>query len=156
MIDFEWNGLPVHVLLVHLVIIAVPAAALAVLLSAFWPRAAQRIGIVSPLLALLAVVAVPITSSAGEWLQERVASTPLIQRHAELGPSLLPWVIALFVVSTTVYLSARLASRLPAKTRLAIAVLLDVAAVVVAVGAVVTVVLVGESGSAAVWTGSFS
>ena len=65
MIDYQFNGLPVHVLLVHLVVIIVPLAALCLLLSAFWPAARRRLGFVTPLVALVALIAVPFTTAAG-------------------------------------------------------------------------------------------
>lgn len=155
MIDYVINGLPVHVLLVHLVVIVVPLAALCLLLSAFWPAARRRLGVVTPIVALVALVAVPFTTAAGEWLQERVGATPLLERHAALGPLLLPWVIATFVVACALWLWYRWTPAAPRPARIAATIALDVAAVVTAVGSVVLVVLIGESGTAAVWTGSF-
>jgi uncharacterized BrkB/YihY/UPF0761 family membrane protein len=155
MIDYVINGLPVHVLLVHLVVIVVPLAALCLLLSAFWPAARRRLGVVTPIVALVALVAVPFTTAAGEWLQERVGATPLLERHAALGPLLLPWVIATFVVACALWLWYRWTPAVPRPARIAATIALDVAAVVTAVGSVVLVVLIGESGTAAVWTGSF-
>lgn len=155
MIDYQWGDLPVHVLLVHLVVIIVPAAALCLLLSAFWPAARKRLGIVSMLVALVALVAVPFTTAAGEWLYLRVATTPLIERHYALGPILLPWVIAVFAVTSAVWLWYFLSLRVPKVVAVVAIVVLDVAAVVAAIGSVVAVVLVGESGAAAVWTGLF-
>jgi hypothetical protein len=154
-IDYEFNGLPVHILLVHLVVVLVPATALCLLLTAFWPAARRRLGFVTPLLALLALIAVPFTTAAGEWLQARVAATPLVATHAALGPQLLPWVIAMFVVASALWLWHFLEPALPKPARIAAVVILDAAALVAAAGAVVLIVLIGESGSAAVWTGSF-
>ncbi|MEO7147921.1 MAG: DUF2231 domain-containing protein [Terrimesophilobacter sp.] len=155
MIDYQWGDLPLHVLLVHLVVVIVPAAALCLLLSAFWPAARIRLGIVSMFVALVALIAVPATVTAGDWLYLRVESTPLIERHAALGPILLPWVIAMFGVTSVVWLWYFLAPRVPRTARIVAIVVLDVAAVVTAIGSVVAVVLVGESGAAAVWTGKF-
>lgn len=155
MIDYVINGLPVHVLLVHLVVIVVPLTALCLLLSAFWPAVRRRLGIATPLLALVGLMAVPFTTAAGEWLQDRVGATPLVERHASLGPLLLPWVIAVFVTAAAIWLWYRVDPPLPRALRTATVVVLDVAAVVTAVGSVVLVVIIGESGAAAVWTGSF-
>lgn len=155
MIDYEFNGLPVHILLVHLVIVLVPLTALCLLLTAFWPSARRRLGFVTPLLALVGLVAVPFTTAAGEWLQARVAPTPLIATHTALGPQLLPWVIAMFAVASALWLWYFLDPALPRPARIALVAILDAAAVVSALGAVILVVLIGESGSAAVWTGSF-
>lgn len=181
------NGLPAHVLLVHAVVVLVPLAALLLLASAWWPAARRKLGILTPLVALVALVLVPVTTSAGEWLRDRVPATPLIRRHAELGDSLLPWAIAMFLGALLVWyvhFGARLPGQLGAGARrlharqdeptvssagapsttltaaparvsawtLAAAVL----ASVLAVGSVVQVVRIGESGSKAVWQGNVS
>lgn len=97
--DWVLNGLPLHSLLVHFAVIIIPAAALAVLLTAFWPAARRRLGLVTPILALAALAAVPLTVTAGEWLYERVEHTPAAQAHEAIGKSILSWVIALFIVA---------------------------------------------------------
>ncbi|MES2092347.1 MAG: hypothetical protein V4531_00860 [Actinomycetota bacterium] len=163
--NYEFNGLPLHVLLVHFVVIIVPLAALLTLLAAAWPAARRRLGLVTPIVALAALIAVPITTQAGEWLLARVANTQLIAAHAALGRTLLPWVIATFVVAALQWFwfrfvnapDARFGSHLPGKTaRLVVTLALALAVAVSAVGSVVTVVRIGESGSRALWTGSFT
>lgn len=163
--DFELNGLPLHVLLVHFVVIVVPVAALCTLLAAAWPAARRRLGVVTPIIALAALITVPITTEAGEWLQARVGHTELIAAHSALGKTLLPWAAATFVVAVLQWFwlrfvtapDARFASRVPGRTaRLAITIALAAAVVALAVGSVVTVVQIGESGARAIWTGSFT
>jgi hypothetical protein len=164
-VDWQFAGLPLHVLLVHFVVIVVPLAALCTLLTAAWPAARRRLGVVTPLIALAALVSVPVTTEAGEWLLARVASTPLIQAHAAIGKSLLPWAFATFVVAAAQWVWFRFFAagdgryrRLVAHRglRLAITIALAVAVLVLAVGSVVTVVQIGESGARAIWTGSFT
>ena len=164
--DWEFNGLPLHVLIVHAVVIVVPLAALCAVLTAFWPAVRRRLGIVTPLSALAALVLVPLAVQAGEWLQSRLVTiTPLLGAHTSLGETLLPWVIALFLVAALQwgwyrYINgdgARSASVLRSRTgRLIATVIIDLVVVVSAVGAVVTVALIGESGSRAVWNGLFT
>ncbi|TFD57180.1 hypothetical protein E3T39_14215 [Cryobacterium suzukii] len=164
--DWEFNGLPLHVLIVHAVVIVVPLAALCAVLTAFWPAARRRLGIVTPLAALAALVLVPLAVQAGEWLQSRLVNvTPLLGAHTSLGRTLLPWVIALFLVAVLQWVwyrylvgeGGRFASASPTRTgRLVGIIILDLAVVVSAIGAVVTVALIGESGSRAVWTGLFT
>lgn len=157
MIDYEFLGLPLHVLLVHLVVIAVPATALCMVLAAAWPAARRRLGIVTPVVALVTMVAVPITTDAGEWLEARVHITPLIAAHAALGLTMLPWAVAVFIVALLQWVWFRLGmARIPAKaTRVTITVTLAAAVAITAVGSVVTVVQIGEAGARAVWTGNF-
>ncbi|HAM27604.1 MAG TPA: hypothetical protein DCP11_13150 [Microbacteriaceae bacterium] len=163
--DWQVNGLPLHVLLVHFVVIVVPLAALCTVLAAAWPAARGRLGIVTPLIAFAALVSVPVTTEAGEWLLARVANTPLIQAHAIIGKTLLPWAFATFVVATAQWAWFRyfaapdgryrpLASR--KGLRITITIALAVAVVFLAVGSIVTVVQIGESGARAIWTGSFT
>jgi hypothetical protein len=163
--DYQFAGLPLHVLLVHFVAIVVPAAALCTVLAAAWPAARRRLGIVTPIIALCALIAVPITTEAGEWLEERVGHTALISAHEALGRTLLPWAIATFAVALVQWAWFRFFSAPDARfrpavssraLRLTITLVLAVAVAVAAVGAVVTVVLIGESGARAVWTGSYS
>lgn len=106
------NGLPAHVLLVHLVIALIPLAGAALVASAVWPAARRRLGVVAPLLALAALVSVPITTQAGEWLRDHLANNigrtnPAIRKHVELGDGLLPWALGIFVMSAVVWFLAR-------------------------------------------------
>lgn len=158
----EVNGLPLHVLLVHVVVVLVPLTALCALAVPLWPAARRRLGIVTPLLALAMVVLVPIVTDAGEWLQERVPSTPLIREHAALGRGLYPWVIALFVFTALQWAwffflgRVDVARRHSATVRTIVIVVLAVIAAVLAAGTIVDVVLIGEAGSRAIWENSFS
>ena len=157
------NGLPAHVLLVHAVVGLVPLAALLVLASAWWPAARRRLGVVTPLVALVTLASVPVTVRAGEWLLPRVRINPDVQRHSELGNDLLPWVIALFAVAAVSWIVWRLQERRPSdrdaprgRSSVALTIALGLAAVVVSAGAVVTVYRIGDSGARAVWIGNFS
>ncbi|GHJ99772.1 hypothetical protein SY2F82_15700 [Streptomyces sp. Y2F8-2] len=162
------NGLPAHVLLVHFVVVLVPLSALALVVSAVWPKAARRLGLILPVLAFVTLVTVPLTSHAGEWLERHVAGDPLVRKHAELGDGLLPWALGLFLLATAVWWTAR---RTPAPqggtdgprggadgprggavVRVAAAVL----SLVMAVGAVVDVYRIGDSGAKAAWHDAFS
>jgi uncharacterized membrane protein len=154
-VDWIVGELPLHPLLVHLTVVLVPVSALTVVLAAVWPAARRRMGLLPPILALLALIAVPITTSAGTWLAERVGRTPLVDRHELLGSSVLPWTIAVFVVAAAVWAWHRFFAA-PGRPRLIVSVVLAVAAVIVAVGSIVLIVQIGESGASAVWTGNFS
>ncbi|MFH9861061.1 DUF2231 domain-containing protein [Streptomyces sp. NPDC017202] len=162
------NGLPVHVLIVHFVIVLVPLSALAVVVGATWPGAARRMGIVLPALALVTLASVPVAAEAGEWLEEHVDSNPLVRRHAELGDGLLPWAAGLFLLATAVWWTNRrsaAAQAAPAEGRarsasprsaLVVRVVAAVLSVGVAAGAVVDVYRIGDSGAKAAWQDGFS
>ncbi|MEU6196583.1 DUF2231 domain-containing protein [Streptomyces sp. NPDC047061] len=157
------NDLPAHVLLVHLVVVLVPLTALVLVLAAISRRAARRMGEVLPLLALVSLVSVPLTTQAGEWLERHVTDNALVQRHAELGDGLLPWTAGLFVLAALVWWGARTTTepRPDAKgTAVWSATPVRVATVVlslaVAAGAVVDVYRIGDSGAKAAWHDGFS
>ncbi len=158
----EVNGLPLHVLLVHFVIVLVPLTALCAVAVPLWPAARRRLGIVAPLLGLANVVLVPLVTDAGEWLQARVPSTPLIRQHAALGLTLYPWVIALFLFTAVqwawfFFFDREGSTRRPSRAVRTVAiVILAVVAVGLAVATVVDVILIGEAGSRAIWENSFS
>lgn len=163
--DVEWvfGGLPLHSLLVHFTVIAIPAAALAVLVSAVWPAAQRRLGLATPVLALLALIAVPLTVSAGEWLYERIEHTPAAMAHEAIGRSILPWAIALFIVAVLQWVWLHWGEKWRGESgfaarrgvRITLVTVLTVLAVVAAVGAVITVVIIGEAGTTSVWQGNF-
>ncbi|WP_338784077.1 DUF2231 domain-containing protein [Streptomyces sp. DG1A-41] len=155
------NGLPAHVLFVHFVVVLIPLSALVLVVSALWPWAARRLGLILPVLAFVTLVTVPLTTQAGEWLERHVDSDPLVRKHAELGDGLLPWAAGLFLLATTVWWTTRRTpapqdstdrARSGAVVRVAAAVL----SVVVAAGAVVDVYRIGDSGAKAAWHDAFS
>lgn len=150
------NGLPAHILIVHLVVVGVPLAALLTVLSAVWPAARRRLGIITPIVALVALISVPLAMNAGEWLRDRVFATDLIRAHTHLGEDLLPWAVGLFVAAMLPWVLPRLARRFDReKTWLAPTawIGMGVLAVGFAVVAVIQVVRIGDSGSKAAWTG---
>ncbi|MEV4702155.1 DUF2231 domain-containing protein [Actinoplanes sp. NPDC049316] len=79
------NGLPAHILLVHAVVVLLPLTALLLVLTAAWPQARRRFAGPNAVLSVLVVILVPLTTSAGEWLEERLPGTELLHEHAELG-----------------------------------------------------------------------
>ncbi|WP_026818545.1 hypothetical protein [Arthrobacter castelli] len=187
---YEINGLPAHILLLHVTVILVPVAALCTVLSLVWPTARRRLGVVTPLLAVLAAAVVPATQLAGEWLALRVVHTPVLEEHIARGRNLEWWVAAVALLAVGQWLWFRYrpqpreatdmyrpdsrvtrstgtgsgGTRLATKRRGAVggstgrALMLVTVLVTVAVaaGTVTQVVLIGEAGSRAVWTGNYS
>lgn len=148
-------GLPLHPLIVHAVVVLLPLTALALALGAVVPAARRRLGIVTPLAALLVLVLVPVTILAGEDLKEVVGPLPAVEHHEMLGRMLPPWAIALFVVAAAQWGWHRFRpTRAEGERRRSDAVITAVlagAAVVAAIGSTVMVVLIGEAGARAVW-----
>ncbi|SHM90496.1 DUF2231 domain-containing protein [Cryptosporangium aurantiacum] len=154
----EINGLPAHVLLVHVVVVLIPITALLLLASAIWPAARHRIGVVLPIVALISLISVPITAEAGQWLAGQLnGGGPLVARHAHLADQLLPWTMGLFAVSAAVWAVHRfLPAARSGTSKTALTIGLAVLSLVVAVGSVVAVYRVGDSGAKAAWDGVIS
>lgn len=149
-------GLPLHPLIVHFVVVAVPVTALVGIVVSLWPRARTHLGWFPPLLALVTLIAVPIASNAGEALEEKLGHPASIADHAELGDKLILAVAPLFLMMLAQWLLDRPAcyERIPlsaaaliwARRGLALAVILA------AIAAVWLVFLVGDTGARAVWS----
>ncbi|MEZ5097304.1 MAG: DUF2231 domain-containing protein [Nocardioides sp.] len=145
------NGVPAHPLLVHAAVVLVPAAALAVVLSALVPRFRRWSGLLTPLLATVAAGVLPLVTQSGESLEERVTETALMERHADMGESLLPWAAALAALAWVSWWLGRrtgVAGRSGGVGLLVVGLL----GVVAAVGSTVQVYRIGHSGAEAVWS----
>ncbi|WP_327294352.1 MULTISPECIES: DUF2231 domain-containing protein [unclassified Streptomyces] len=164
------NGLPAHVLFVHVVVVLVPLTALALILCAVWPSVMRRFGLALPVLALVTLISVPLTTQAGEWLERHVKSDALVRKHTELGDGLLPWVVALFLVAAAVWWFYRRASQgspdaagsasIAGSTSITVSTPLRIAAavlsLVIGAGAGVQVYRIGDSGAKAAWHDGYS
>ncbi|MET4157898.1 hypothetical protein [Agromyces sp. PvR057] len=176
-VDYVFQGLPLHVLLVHAVVIAVPVVALLLVVLAAWPAARRTLWVPALVAAALLVPLGLVTVEAGEWLEERVPEAPLIEAHTSQGEDIVPWLYAVLGVAALVAAwqvvtivarrraaasdaetgaSLRSAGGVNRITGLVVSIVLTLVAIGVAVGAIWTVVQIGESGSRAVWEGSFS
>ena len=96
-------GLPLHPLVVHATEVIVPAAALALVLAALWPRFRRWAGWAPLGLAAASLVLVPLSTQSGKAFEERVNETAALERHANLGKGLLGWAIGLVLISAAMY-----------------------------------------------------
>jgi hypothetical protein len=157
--SFTVGGLPLHPLLVHAVVVLLPLAAFAAVLHACWPAARRRLGVVTPILAGVALILVPITVQAGEALRASIGESPKVARHAAIADSVLPWAVALFAVALAEWLWFRFGKPQGAgasesrRRDLIVRALMLAAAVAVAAGSLVVVFRTGDSGARAVWEG---
>ena len=101
------NGLPAHILLIHVVIVLVPLGALFTVLSAVWPAARHKLGFLGPLTCLIALVFVPITTNAGYWLKNHIHANGQLEdrilTHEHLARHFFWYVLPLFLVSAAVW-----------------------------------------------------
>jgi hypothetical protein len=158
-------GLPTHILFVHATVVFIPLAALLLLLHAFWPAARNRLGLVTTVVAGIALVLTPLATSSGEELEHAVQRSDLVERHAQLADGMLPWVVGLFLVAAVLWLLDLHRGRDIPVAGNAVAGLRKLAlprwvpaamtalAVVAAIGSIVWVVLVGHAGAMAAWHG---
>jgi hypothetical protein len=155
-----FNGLPIHPLVVHAVVVLLPLAILGTLAIALVPRWRLRYGVLVVGAALVATLLVPVATSSGEEFEKRVGDPG---EHAELGDQLIWFAIPLLViVAALVWLEWRASrqstsstERAGARPRGVINAVMALA-VVAALAAGVQVFRVGDSGARAAWGGTTS
>ena len=179
------NGLPAHVLLIHVVIAAVPLAALMLVASATWPAARARLGVLTPLVALVARGARADHHERRALARATTSASPTrgCSGTRALGGELLPWTIGVFLLAAagwalsrrfdlawrpavrdtepadesaagrggtaTLTRTAARKQALPVWINAAVALV----SVAVAVGTVIQLYRIGDSGAQAVWHG---
>jgi hypothetical protein len=151
----ELNGVPLHPLVVHAVVVLGPLAALAGLAYAFVPRWRWLLRWPLVVLAVVTAVTALVAVQAGEaLLSSRPELAPIVAEHEERGEQLRLVALGYAVVSLVAAwalggTSALASGRGARETRFGIPVM-----VVLAVGAVALMVmlfLAGDSGARAVW-----
>ncbi|MEV0004730.1 DUF2231 domain-containing protein [Micromonospora sp. NPDC050980] len=146
------NGLPLHPLVVHAVVVLLPLAALGVAALAVRPVWRGRFGWLVVLVSALATAAIPLATESGESLERRVGDPG---RHAELGDQLIWFAVPLLVAAAALVWLHRRADRpagdQPKAGPSALGVVVAVLAMVVAAANLVQVFRVGDSGAKAVW-----
>ena len=141
------NGLPVHPLVVHAVVVLLPLAVVGTLAIAVRVPWRERYGPLVVGLAAAACALIPVATSSGEALEERVGNPG---RHADLGDQLIWFALPLLLlVAALVLLDRRQASDRGESSR-AVQVV-AVLAVVAAIATAVQVYRVGDSGAKATW-----
>lgn len=146
----DFYGLPLHPLVVHATVVMIPLAALAVLLSALWPRFRRWAGPLPVGLSLIGLILVPLSTSTGETLEKHVDHSALLEKHTQLAEGLLPWMIGLLIVAVIGY-GLHWRATHGHSVRAAISIVVAVLAVVAVVGTTVQVARIGHSGASAAW-----
>lgn len=137
------NGLPVHPLVVHAVVVLLPLAILGAIAIAVRPEWRTKYGVLVVAVAAVATALIPVATSSGEALEERVGNPG---EHAELGDQLIWFSLPLLALLVAlVWLGRRPGTGRRLMQGVA------VATVVVALAAGVQVYRVGDSGARAAW-----
>ena len=143
------NGLPVHVLVVHGVVVLLPLAVLGTLAIAVRPAWRLRYGWLVVATAAVATALVPVATSSGETLEKRVGDPG---EHAALGDTLIWFAVPLLALALAlVLLERRRAAGRPPVGPKALPTVLAALAVVVGLASAVQVYRVGDSGARAAW-----
>ena len=110
--SFTVNGLPLHPLLVHAVVVLLPLAAVGSIIIALVPKWRRRYWLPVLVLAAVGIGAVPITQQAGEQLYDQLkVNNPALNHHADLGHALLPYAGAFGVMLVLLLVVGRMADR---------------------------------------------
>jgi uncharacterized membrane protein len=155
----EFQGLPLHALVVHAAVVLVPLLVISALGYAFVPQVRGWIGWPAGLLAVAAPIATFVATQSGEALREVLVAKgyppetlALIAKHEGYGDRTMWFTIGL-AVTTALLLVVNSqnpqVARLPSWVRLA----LSAGILVFGVLSAVYVYLTGDTGAEAVWTG---
>lgn len=149
------NGLPLHPLVVHAVVVLLPVAVLGTIAIALRPGWRLRYGHLVVGCAVIATALVPVATSSGESLEHRVGDPG---RHAALGDQLIWFALPLVLTSLALVWMARREGSGPTESGETAAVrsrtairAVAVLALVAAVATGVQVYRVGDSGARAAW-----
>jgi uncharacterized membrane protein len=173
------DGLPVHPLVIHFVVVLLVIAVLGGVLTAVWPAVRRRYGWLAFAAALVGTLLVPVATNSGENLAGRLPANDLITEHERLGDMMLWWAIGLTVALGALMVVHTMATRKatakvpvavgaagaeaeqeetrqetkPQASALILMIVLAVVTVGVAVGTGIHVYRVGDAGARAVWEG---
>ncbi|MEY9934182.1 putative membrane protein [Catenulispora sp. GP43] len=142
--------LPTHILVIHLVVVGIPVAALATIAMAVRPQwRSGKVGLAIVAVDALAVVGTYIARISGEQFFNHNPGFKTLKQivdHKNLGMTLIWYIVGLLLAAVLLVLAEKY-ERPPLTTVFAII------AAAVAVAAVVQTVRVGDAGARATWSG---
>lgn len=146
-----FQGLPIHALLVHFIVVLAPLTAILAILCVVWPAARARLVWLVLALAVLVTGLSPLTTESGEWLEHHIEKSELVEKHAEMGDTILYFALALLIAAVLLTVGHVRAQRdKPLSTALAGAIAVFV--LVAGVATTVQVFRIGHSGAQSVWS----
>lgn len=143
-------GIPAHPLFVHLSVVAIPVAAVLALIWAARPHM-RALGTTTTTLSLVSIASAFISRASGEALMEAQGLTEA--NPGELGPHLFyanlltGSIIVMAALAVVFWLMNRSSKASPA-----LKVVMRILIVLAAIAVIITCVLTGHAGAAAVWT----
>jgi hypothetical protein len=157
------DGIPLHPLVVHAVVVLLPLAALGAVVIAARRSWRRSLGVPVLLLALAGVAAVPMATTTGSQLRAALGvDNPLLDVHEQRASWLLPFALTFLVLLAAAVLTELSAVRAevgahaapPASpTRHRVTTGLSVLAALTGLAVTAIVVWVGHAGSLVVWRG---
>ncbi len=153
--NWQFGGIPLHPLFVHLTSVAVPVAALTAIAVAAWPAARRWLAVGAPVIGLVALVSVPLATQSGEWLEHHEKETALLEKHTELADGMLPWSIAVFALLALWWGWQRFAvERVDNRGLVRVVGIVGPFLLIAAgIGSIIEVVAIGHAGAVSVWKG---
>ena len=146
------GGIPAHPLFAHVPVVLIPLGAAGAVVMC-WPKVRAAIGWWVVGLVAVAGVFCQLTISAGQSLEEYVRESRLLEDHTEIGESIRPWVLLMFLALLGVMIVDRLVARRPesAATWRKVGLGLTVASLLLSAMASFTIYRIGHSGAKATW-----
>ena len=74
-----FNGLPIHPMLVHFIVVLAPLTALLAVLCAVFPAVRERLVWLVAALAVVTTGLAPLASESGEWLEHHIEKSELVE-----------------------------------------------------------------------------
>jgi hypothetical protein len=147
------NGLPVHPLVVHAVVVLLPLATLGTIAIAVRPAWRRSYGLLVVVATAIATVLIPVATSSGEALEERVGNPG---EHAEMGDQLIWFAIPMLVLAAALWWLDRRNADTGAvgtarTTSAGVVKAVAALAVIAGLATSVQVYRVGDSGARAAW-----
>lgn len=144
-------GLPVHVLVIHAVVVLVPLGAAGVAAIAIVPPWRQRFGVAVLGITTAGLLAVPVATQSGKKLEARLNAGGIvakqIKHHRDMGNLVLYPTLALWILAAALILLDR-----RGRTGRPVIAVVAVLAVLAAGAATAQVAITGHLGSTAVWS----
>lgn len=105
------DGLPLHPLVVHVVVVLIPLSVVGAIGISLWPAMRRHFGLLVLGCALVALVFVPVATSSGKKFRDRLGAQQLVRQHQHYAEQLFPWaatLVVLLLLAMTVDIARRL------------------------------------------------